>query len=150
MDTTAAKLTVFFEEPFWVGVYERTESGQVEACRVVFGAEPKDYEVYDFLLKHWIACGSVHPLRQRESPRRFGTPNGRGAQQSRRFAAPEREPNRNRPCKCSGNWANKSAKNSANSNPKRKKRGGLPCANSAKRKSTGAGNICPTSFSAVF
>ena len=27
--------------------------GQLEACRIVFGAEPKDYEVYDFLLKNW-------------------------------------------------------------------------------------------------
>ena len=150
MDTTAAKLTVFFEEPFWVGVYERTESGQVEACRVVFGAEPKDYEVYDFLLKHWDSMRFSPPVAAEGIPSQIRNPKRRGAQQSRRFATPEREPNRNRPCKCSGNWANKSAKKSANSNPKRKKRGGLPCANSAKRKSTGAGNICPTSFSAVF
>lgn len=53
MDMTAAKFTVYFEDPFWVGVYERLENGKVEACRIVFGAEPKDYDVYDFLLKNW-------------------------------------------------------------------------------------------------
>lgn len=46
-------LTVFFEAPFWVGLYERTEGQRYEVCKITFGAEPKDYEVYDFLLKHW-------------------------------------------------------------------------------------------------
>ncbi len=47
------KLTVFFEEPFWVGVYERESDGVYEVCKIVFGAEPKDYEVFDFLIKKW-------------------------------------------------------------------------------------------------
>ncbi len=51
MGTVLTKLTVFFEEPFWVGVYEREESGRYEACKITFGAEPKDYEVYAFMLK---------------------------------------------------------------------------------------------------
>ena len=37
-----AKFTVYFEDPFWVGVYERSQDGKLEAARVVFGAEPKD------------------------------------------------------------------------------------------------------------
>ena len=48
-----AKFTVYFEDPFWVGVYERSQDGKLEAARVVFGAEPKDYEVYGFLLQNW-------------------------------------------------------------------------------------------------
>lgn len=47
------KLTVFFEEPFWIGVFERTFEGEYQVSRYVFGAEPKDYEVYDFLLKQF-------------------------------------------------------------------------------------------------
>ena len=74
MDTTAAKLTVFFAEPFWVGVYERTESGQVEACRVVFGAEPKDYEVYDFLLKHWDSMRFSPPVAAEGIPSQIRNP----------------------------------------------------------------------------
>lgn len=48
-----AKLTVFFEEPFWVGLCERECNGQYEVCKVTFGAEPKDYEVYEFFLSNW-------------------------------------------------------------------------------------------------
>ena len=47
------KLTVFFEEPFWVGVFERIENGKLSAAKVTFGAEPKDHEVYEFILKHF-------------------------------------------------------------------------------------------------
>lgn len=53
MIKTMWKLTVFFEEPFWVGVYERESEGIYEVCKIVFGAEPKDYEILDFLLEKW-------------------------------------------------------------------------------------------------
>lgn len=48
-----AKLTVFFEEPFWVGLYEREDDGQYEVSKVTFGAEPKDYEVYAYFLANF-------------------------------------------------------------------------------------------------
>lgn len=47
------KLTVYFDEPFWTGVFERTENGRLSASKVVFGAEPKDAEVWDFVLKQF-------------------------------------------------------------------------------------------------
>lgn len=53
MDKESDRLTVFFEEPFWVGVFERISDGKLIACKVMFGAEPKDYEVYDFILKNY-------------------------------------------------------------------------------------------------
>ena len=53
MDKVSGKLTVFFEEPFWVGVFERVLDGKLSACKVTFGVEPKDYEIYDFVLKNY-------------------------------------------------------------------------------------------------
>ena len=53
MDAESEKLTVFFEGPFWVGVFERISGGRLSVCKVTFGAEPKDYEVWDFILKHY-------------------------------------------------------------------------------------------------
>ena len=53
MDKVSGKLTVFFEEPFWVGVFERVSDGNLSVCQVMFGAEPKDYEVYEFVLKNY-------------------------------------------------------------------------------------------------
>lgn len=47
------KCTVFFEEPFWVGVFERNENGKLSVAKVTFGAEPKDCEILDFVLKHY-------------------------------------------------------------------------------------------------
>ncbi len=41
--------TIYFESPFWVGLYEREDGGSFEVCRIVFGPEPKDYEVYVLL-----------------------------------------------------------------------------------------------------
>ena len=52
MDSSSVKLTVFFEEPFWIGVFERIENGKLSVCKVTFGAEPKDYEVWEFVLRY--------------------------------------------------------------------------------------------------
>ena len=53
MDKVSVKLTVFFAEPFWIGVFERISEGKLSVCKITFGAEPKDYEVYAFILKNY-------------------------------------------------------------------------------------------------
>ena len=53
MNETIGILTVYFENPFWVGVFERIEGGELSVCKVTFGAEPKDYEVWEFVLRHY-------------------------------------------------------------------------------------------------
>ena len=47
------KLTVYFEDPFWVGVFERTQNGTLSVCKITFGAEPKDYAVHAYVLRHF-------------------------------------------------------------------------------------------------
>ena len=53
MDKTVGKLSVFFEGPFWVGVFEIIESGKLSVSKVTFGAEPKDFEVQEFIQKNY-------------------------------------------------------------------------------------------------
>ncbi|MDO4961911.1 MAG: YjdF family protein [Eubacteriales bacterium] len=53
MGEEQCKLTVFFDEPFWIGVFERIEKEKLSVAKITFGAEPKDYEVYAFILKHY-------------------------------------------------------------------------------------------------
>lgn len=53
MPENRCRLTVYFDPPFWVGVYERVCNSKLEVAKITFGAEPKDYEVYDFLQKNW-------------------------------------------------------------------------------------------------
>ncbi len=53
MATTFSKITVMFDEPFWIAVFEREHCEKYEVCKITFGAEPKDYEVYDYFLKNY-------------------------------------------------------------------------------------------------
>ena len=91
METGYAKLTVLFEAPFWVCLYERSGGGTYEVCRVVFGADPWDYEVYAFLLEHWRQlrfspsiqaeapeARSVNPKRRQRQIKRQLEPKGAG------------------------------------------------------------------------
>ena len=53
MDNVNGKLTAFFEDPFWVGVFEYIEDGKLSVAKVTFGAEPKDYEVLEYIQKFY-------------------------------------------------------------------------------------------------
>lgn len=53
MNRSSVTLTVLFDAPFWVGVFERVEDDKLTVSKVIFGAEPKDYEVYEFILKNF-------------------------------------------------------------------------------------------------
>ena len=59
MGKVSGKLTVYFNEPFWIGVFERIEDGKLSVAKVTFGAEPKDYDVYEFIQNTITACDSV-------------------------------------------------------------------------------------------
>lgn len=48
-----SSLTVFFEDPFWIGVFERTDEGKLTVCKVTFGAEPRDGDEWEFILQHY-------------------------------------------------------------------------------------------------
>ena len=48
-----SSLKVFFEDPFWIGVFERTDEGKLTVCKVIFGAEPRDGDVWEFILQHY-------------------------------------------------------------------------------------------------
>ena len=53
MGESKVTLTVYFDNPFWVGVFEHIEDGKLSVCKVTFGAEPKDCEVWEFILKNY-------------------------------------------------------------------------------------------------
>ncbi|MEE1296991.1 MAG: YjdF family protein [Bifidobacterium sp.] len=86
MGNQAGSLTVYFDDPFWVGVFERVRDGKLQVARVTFGAEPSDREILEFCLRHYhelefspaVAVGSgkerhVNPKRaRREAARQMG------------------------------------------------------------------------------
>ncbi|MDE7425139.1 MAG: YjdF family protein [Lachnospiraceae bacterium] len=76
MDKVSGKLTVFFEKPFWIGVFERIEDEKLSVAKITFGAEPKDYEVYDFILKHYFQLSFSPALetvirKEKRNPKRI-------------------------------------------------------------------------------
>lgn len=53
MDKITGKLTVFFEEPFWIGIFERIINSKLSVCKVTFGAEPSEADLYEFVLENY-------------------------------------------------------------------------------------------------
>lgn len=83
MPKNESSLTVYFDPPFWVGLYQRREGGRLNVCKITFGAEPRDSEVYEFLLAHWrelrfspavtagdLPAWAVNPKRRQREIRR--------------------------------------------------------------------------------
>ena len=85
MECDCARLTVCFDEPFWVAVYEREEAGRLTVCRQVFGAEPRDGEVYRWLLSAWrtLVFSPAVGLERRQT----GRTNPKRARRQARAAA---------------------------------------------------------------
>ncbi len=53
MRDVTSVLTVYYDGQFWVGVYERTVAGLYEVCKITFGPQPSDAEIYEFLLGNY-------------------------------------------------------------------------------------------------
>lgn len=85
MDKTNGMLTVFFEEPFWVGVFELTENGMLSAAKVTFGAEPKDGEVFEYILKHYYEL-KFSPAVETKTKRTTDNPKRRQRQAHKQLA----------------------------------------------------------------
>lgn len=108
MDKTRGMLTVYFEEPFWVGIFERISGGMLTVCKVTFGAEPKDYEVQEFILKHYsklrfspaveikVRSAADHPKRRMRNAKKqlehsgVGTKSQQALQRQREESKTER------------------------------------------------------------
>ena len=50
------KVTVLLENSFWVGIFERTDESNYAVARNIFGGEPTDAELYEFITHH---CGEL-------------------------------------------------------------------------------------------
>ena len=103
MDKVLVTLTVFFEDPFWVGVVERIAEGSLSASKITFGAEPKDYEVWDILLRGYdrlrfspavetaVKEAKVNPKRRQKEARRQTEAAGIGTKSQQALAAQREE-----------------------------------------------------------
>jgi hypothetical protein len=73
------KLTVYHDGQYWVGVVEEIEVGKLKAARHIFGSEPKDAEVLDFVKRNLLTLTSnlsqavnvKDPSERRLNPKRL-------------------------------------------------------------------------------
>lgn len=85
MEQLHLKLTVYFDDPFWVGVFELIVDDQLTVSKITFGKEPKDQEVYNFILNSYnklqlsppvdilLKKKKVNPKRMQKEARRSST-----------------------------------------------------------------------------
>lgn len=87
MRVSKARLTVYFEAPFWVGLYQREEDGGCRVCKVTFGGEPRDQEVLDWFQAHWRELKFSPPVAGELSPDRAVSPK-RARREARKAVRP--------------------------------------------------------------
>ena len=69
------KATIFFEKRLWVGLFERTDKEGYAIARHIFGGEPSDAEIHEFVLHHYheLKFGEAKKIKieiQRMNPKR--------------------------------------------------------------------------------
>ena len=85
METIA--FTVFFEDPFWVGVCERYTGDAYSCAKVTFGAEPSEAEVWAFVLERFGSLAFSKPVPGTQKPQTAANPKRMQRQAARAVAA---------------------------------------------------------------
>ncbi len=72
---TTIKATIFFEKRYWVGTFERTDKEGYAVAKHIFGPEPTNPEVYDFVVNRYqeLKFGELKEINiiiQRMNPKR--------------------------------------------------------------------------------
>lgn len=70
------KATVLLDGSFWVAVFERTDKKGYSAARKIFGSEPSDPEIYEFVHQHYLELKFGEPQQfqlviKRMNPKRL-------------------------------------------------------------------------------
>lgn len=75
MKQATIKVTILLENSFWVGIFERNDDEGYACARNIFGDEPTDAELYQFVLTHYQQLKFTEPrefklLIRRKNPKR--------------------------------------------------------------------------------
>lgn len=76
MKKSTIKVTVLLENSCFVGLFERTDERKYAAARKIFGSEPTDAELYDFVLNNYHELKFTEPhnfklIIKRKNPKRI-------------------------------------------------------------------------------
>lgn len=87
MEQVSSSFIVYFEEPFWVGVYTRICGIQLQAAKVTFGVQPTEPQVYAYLLQNWNRLRFSAAVQSDTRPYAHDNPKRRQREARRQTAA---------------------------------------------------------------
>ena len=85
--SVSSALTVYHDGQFWVGLAEHVEDGRYGAARIVFGAEPSDEEILQFITGKWARL-SFFGGKPAEASKPAKNPKRRAREASRALRRP--------------------------------------------------------------
>lgn len=83
--SVSSTLTLYHDGQFWIGIVEHVEDGKLSACRIVFGAEPSDEEVLQFVIRKWESL-KFHGSAEAEAPKMAKNPKRRMREASKELS----------------------------------------------------------------
>ena len=81
-------LTVLFEDPFWIGLFELADREGLRVCKVTFGAEPSEREIIEFIERNWHRLRYSQAVDASTSPENRKNPK-RQLREARRKTIPQ-------------------------------------------------------------
>ena len=85
--SVSSTLTVYHDGQFWVGLAEHVEDGRYGVARIVFGAEPSDEEILQFITGKWARL-SFFGGKPAEASKPAKNPKRRAREASRALRRP--------------------------------------------------------------
>ena len=67
MDKVIGSFTLLFEDPFWIGIFENECGKNYEVVRVVFGPEPTEVQLYEFIQKNFFSLSFGKSILEKTS-----------------------------------------------------------------------------------
>lgn len=68
MNKISGTLTVYFEKPFWICVFEQVDQGKVSVSRIIFATEPSDRQIWNYILYHYQELSFSSPVEANIRP----------------------------------------------------------------------------------
>ena len=56
------KLTVFLNDGLWIGVFEQNSTNGYEVAKILFGTEPSNQEVFEYISTHYNTLRFSRPI----------------------------------------------------------------------------------------
>ncbi len=85
--SVSSTLTLYHDGQFWVGIAEHVENGKLCVARIVFGAEPSDEEIFEFVVNRWERL-SFYGNKEPDKPKVAKNPKRRMREAAKALSKP--------------------------------------------------------------